>query len=107
MKKTVCQNFAISGFFFFSAYTDLVGVGDSVNHPDLVPVPGMMTQPAVFQANENQGSNKDKNQKKGGGFSLPKVKLPAALGCEDSLDCDNPMICCDFVLFKVCCRDGK
>ena len=37
-------------------------------------------------------------------FSWPNVELPS--GCDNSWDCDSPMQCCDFVLFKVCCNEG-
>jgi hypothetical protein len=40
-------------------------------------------------------------------IQLPKfnfLKMKFDWMCEDSWDCDYPEMCCDFKLFKACCR---
>jgi hypothetical protein len=43
-------------------------------------------------------------KRKGPSFAWPKIDVPTQ--CEDSWDCDSPMVCCDFAFFKVCCNQG-
>lgn len=44
----------------------------------------------------------EKEKKKGGWFG----SKGAELACETSWDCTGGMVCCDFVLLKVCCSNG-
>merc|ERR1712147_304216 len=49
-----------------------------------------------------KGKEKKKNSifgDLGGGMGLPA-------SCESHGDCDHPMFCCDFILFKTCCDKG-
>ncbi|CAN0346427.1 unnamed protein product, partial [Hapterophycus canaliculatus] len=43
-----------------------------------------------------------KEKKKGGWFGSNGPEL----ACETSWDCTGGMVCCDFVLLKVCCSNG-
>jgi hypothetical protein len=50
----------------------------------------------------NEKTEKKKNSifgDLGGGMGLPA-------SCESHGDCDHPMFCCDFILFKTCCDKG-
>merc|ERR1712147_526137 len=46
-------------------------------------------------------ADRSKNLKK----KSPLGKLKPGT-CENMWDCDSPMQCCDFVLFKMCCNGG-
>lgn len=45
----------------------------------------------------------EKEKQKGGGWLGSKG---AEIACETSWDCTGGMVCCDFVLLKVCCSNG-
>mmetsp|Transcript_14184 Transcript_14184/g.42281 ORF Transcript_14184/g.42281 Transcript_14184/m.42281 type:complete len:356 (+) Transcript_14184:142-1209(+) len=51
-------------------------------------------------AGENAAEDKPKKQER-----KPKAKLLPG-SCENMWDCESPMECCDFVMFKMCCRGG-
>ena len=60
----------------------------------------------VFEAREVRrelamAAERSKNLKK----KSPLGKLKPGT-CENMWDCDSPMQCCDFVLFKMCCNGG-
>ncbi|CAN0553411.1 unnamed protein product, partial [Ectocarpus sp. 8 AP-2014] len=47
-------------------------------------------------------AEKEKKNNAGGWFG----SKGAELACETSWDCTGGMVCCDFVLLKVCCSNG-
>jgi hypothetical protein len=65
-----------------------------------------LPQPTVASSHETKA--KPRSAKKQAESPLPSFlgAWPKVTGCEDSWDCDSPMICCDFALFKVCCNEG-
>ncbi|KAG5187797.1 hypothetical protein JKP88DRAFT_260237 [Tribonema minus] len=62
------------------------------------------TLAAALRGDSSGGGDAGKDRSKAPRLAWPKVDLPS--GCEDSWDCESPMTCCDFALFKVCCNQG-
>lgn len=58
---------------------------------------------ATAEANMKRALAEKEKQKGGGGWFGSKG---AEIACETSWDCTGGMVCCDFVLLKVCCSNG-
>ncbi|CAM9842349.1 unnamed protein product, partial [Scytosiphon promiscuus] len=57
---------------------------------------------AAAKKEKNRRAAAKKEKKKGGWFGSNGPEL----ACETSWDCTGGMVCCDFVLLKVCCSNG-
>ncbi|CAH0377714.1 unnamed protein product [Pelagomonas calceolata] len=63
--------------------------------------------PLVMSASDGESEAPPPSKKKAPRNKEKKQKRKLLPGqCEGMWDCDSPMECCDFVMFKMCCRGG-
>merc|ERR1719473_676568 len=60
----------------------------------------------ILEEEQKKKGNEKTEKKKNSIFGDLGGSMGLPASCESHGDCDHPMFCCDFILFKTCCDKG-
>ena len=83
------------------------GVASWITPADLASLRAQALDDTIFYSGDVAAKPSEKKASEGRNLKkkTPRAKLLPGT-CENMWDCDSPMQCCDFVLFKMCCNGG-